>query len=177
LPASMVQLTSAPAGRLSVTLSPVAAVTLLLVTVTVKPICEPALTLAASAVLVMLTLGGGVGLGVCVGVGVNVAEGVGVGVNVAVGVGVKVAVGVGVNVAEGVGVNVAVDVGVGVDVAVGVGVGEGAMTVTEAEAEQLTQPPSALKWAVLLYVPVLLVVVPLTTCTVVLLLPGSVLKL
>src|SRR5947208_11465690 len=108
----MLQLTPVPAGRLSVTLSPVAAVSLLLVRVTVKPICEPALTLAASAVLLIETSGGTVGVGV--GVGVNVAEGVGVGVNVAVAVGVGVNVAVAVAVAVAVGVKVAVAVGVGV---------------------------------------------------------------
>jgi hypothetical protein len=105
---SIVQFTSVPAGKASVTLSPVAVVSLLLVRVTVKPICDPELTLAASAVLVMWTSGG------TVGVGVNVA--------VAVGVGVKVAVAVAV----AVGVNVAVAVAVGVNVAVAVGVGLGA---------------------------------------------------
>ena len=75
---------------MSVTLSPVAVVSLLLVRVTVKPICDPELTLAASAVLVMLTSGG------TVGVGVKVAVAVGVGVKVAVAVAVAVAVGVGV---------------------------------------------------------------------------------
>lgn len=106
MPVSIVQFTSVPAGRLSVTFSPVAVVSLLLVRVTVKPICDPELTLAASAVLVIETSGGTVGVGV--GVGVNVAVAVGVGVNVAaaVGVGVKVAVGVGVNVAVAVGVGV-----------------------------------------------------------------------
>src|SRR5690242_18573149 len=100
----MVQFTSVPAGKLSVTLSPVAVVSLLLVRVTVKPICEPEPTLAASAVFVMETFGG------TVGVGVNVAVAVGVGVNVAVAVAVAVAV--GVNVAVAVGVNVAVAVAV-----------------------------------------------------------------
>ena len=70
------------------TLSPVAVVSLLLVRVTVKPICEPEPTLAASAVLVMETSGG------TVGVGVNVAVAVGVGVKVAVAVAVAVGVGV-----------------------------------------------------------------------------------
>ena len=56
LPASIIQLISVPAGKLSVTLSPVAVPAVLLVKVTVKPICEPALTLAASAVLVMATV-------------------------------------------------------------------------------------------------------------------------
>ena len=103
---------------MSVTLSPVAVVSLLLVRVTEKPICDPELTLAASAVLVMLTSGG------TVGVGVKVAVAVGVGVKVAVAVAVAVAV--GVNVAVAVGVNVAVAVAVGVNVAVAVGVGLGA---------------------------------------------------
>lgn len=121
----MVQLTSVPltSPKSSVTLSPVAVVSLLLVKVTVNPICEPAVTMLLSTVLVILTSGGTV----AVGVGVNVAEGVGVGVKVAVAVGVNVAVAVavGVNVAVAVGVNVAVAVavavGVGVNVAVGVG--------------------------------------------------------
>ena len=108
---SIVQFTSVPGGKLSVTLSPVAVVSLLLVRVTVKPICDPELTLAASAVLVMLTSGG------TVGVGVKVAVAVGVGVNVAVAVAVAVAVGVNVAVAVGVKVAVAVAVGVGVGVA------------------------------------------------------------
>ena len=56
LPASIVQLMSVPAGRLSVTLNPLAVPAVLLVRVTVKPICDPALTLAASAVLVMATV-------------------------------------------------------------------------------------------------------------------------
>jgi hypothetical protein len=126
LPLSIVQFTSVPAGKLSVTLRPVAVVSLALVRVTVNPICDPAPTLPASAVLVMETSAGTVAVGV--GVGVKVAEGVGVGVNVAVAVavGVKVAVAVGVNVAVAVGVNVAVAVGVGVKVAVAVGVGLGA---------------------------------------------------
>lgn len=80
---------------MSVTLSPVAVVSLLLVRVTVKPICDPELTLAASAVLVMLTSGG------TVGVGVKVAVAVGVGVKVAVAVAVAVAVGVDVGVGVG----------------------------------------------------------------------------
>jgi hypothetical protein len=49
LDASIVQLISAPAGKLSVTLSPVAVPALLLLRVTVKAICEPALTLESSA--------------------------------------------------------------------------------------------------------------------------------
>ena len=53
LPASIDQLTSVPAGKLSVTLRPVAMVAVLLVRVTVKPICEPALTPAASATLLI----------------------------------------------------------------------------------------------------------------------------
>jgi hypothetical protein len=100
LPASMLQLTPVPAGKLSVTLSPVAIVSLIFVKVTVKPICDPALTLAASAVLVMETSGGTVGVGVGVGVNVAVAAGVGV----AVGLGGSVAVGVGVGVSVGIGV-------------------------------------------------------------------------
>jgi len=47
VPLWIVQFTSVPAGKLSVTLSPVAIVSLLLVRVTVKPISDPALTLAA----------------------------------------------------------------------------------------------------------------------------------
>jgi len=57
LPASMVQLTPVPAGRSSVTLSPVASPAPLLVSVTVKPIGEVAPTLTASAVFVMVTTG------------------------------------------------------------------------------------------------------------------------
>ena len=99
---SIVQFTSVPAGKLSLTLRPVAAVSLLLVRVTAKPICDPDPTLAASAVLLIETFGGtaGVGVNVAVAVGVKVAVAVGVGVNVAVaaGVGVKVAVGVGLGV-------------------------------------------------------------------------------
>ena len=86
LPASIVQKTPVPAGKLSVTERPVVVVGLLLVRVTVKPICEPALTLEASTVLVMMTPGVGVGVGVDIGVGVGVA--VAVAVAVAVGVGV-----------------------------------------------------------------------------------------
>jgi hypothetical protein len=56
LPASIAQLTSVPEGKLSVTLSPVAVSPLLFVNVTVKPIPEPAITLAASAVLLMVTV-------------------------------------------------------------------------------------------------------------------------
>jgi hypothetical protein len=117
----MVQFTSVPAGKLSVTLSPVAVVSLLLVRVTVKPICDPELTLAASAVLLIETSGGTVGVGVGVGVGVNVAVAVGVNVAVAVAVGVKVAVAVGVGLSSGVGVGVNVAVAVAVGVGVGVG--------------------------------------------------------
>ena len=118
MPASIVQFTSVPAGKSSVTFSPVAIVSLLLVRVTVKVICNPALTLAASAVFVMETSGGIVG----VGVGVKVAVGVGVGA----GVGVGVSIGLGV--AVGVGVSVAVGVGAGVPVVVGVGELPGALT-------------------------------------------------
>lgn len=106
---------------MSVTLSPVAVVSLLLVRVTVKPICDPELTLAASAVLLIETSGGTVGVGVGVGVGVNVAVAVGVNVAVAVAVGVKVAVAVGVGLSSGVGVGVNVAVAVAVGVGVGVG--------------------------------------------------------
>ncbi len=100
---------------MSVTFSPVAIVSLLLVRVTVKAICNPALTLAASAVFVMETSGGtvGVGVGGMVGVGVVVGVWVGAGVGVGVPVGLAVAVGVGVSVAVGVGAGVAVGVGVG----------------------------------------------------------------
>ena len=56
LTASIVQLTSVPAGKLSLTLSPAAVPAALLLKVTVKPIWEPALTLAASAVLVIVTV-------------------------------------------------------------------------------------------------------------------------
>ena len=48
--ASIVQLTPFPAGKLSVTLSPVAMPAPLLLRTTVNPIPEPALTLPASAV-------------------------------------------------------------------------------------------------------------------------------
>jgi len=51
--ASIVQLTSLPAGKVSVTLNPVAVPALPLLRVTVKPICEPALTLASSATLLI----------------------------------------------------------------------------------------------------------------------------
>ena len=56
LPASIVQTTPVPAGRLSVTLSPAAMPAVLLVKVTVKPICEPAPTLGASDVLAIVTV-------------------------------------------------------------------------------------------------------------------------
>ena len=62
----------------------------LLLSVTVNPICEPALTLLASAVLVIVTSGAVVGEGVGVGVGVGVGTAVGVGVGVGAGVGVGV---------------------------------------------------------------------------------------
>src|SRR5438045_3951458 len=107
----MLQSTPVPAGRSSVTLNPVAVVTLLLARVTVKPICEPAFTLAGSAGLVPLRSGGGVAVGVGVGVAVEV------GVEGGVAVAVAVAVGVGVGVAVAVAVAVAVGVGVGVGVA------------------------------------------------------------
>jgi hypothetical protein len=113
----MVQLTPVPAGKLSVTLSPVAIVSLLLVKVTEKPICEPALTLAVSAVLVMETAAGDVGVGV--GVGGGVGTGVSVVLGVGVGVSVGLAVAVDVSVGAGVGVGVSVGVGVGVGVAGG----------------------------------------------------------
>jgi len=53
---SIVQLISVPVGKLSVTLNPVAVPALPLLRVTVKPSCEPALTLGASAVLVIDTV-------------------------------------------------------------------------------------------------------------------------
>ena len=56
LAVSIVQLISVPAGKLSVTLNPVAVPALLLLRLTVKPICEPALALGASAVLVIDTV-------------------------------------------------------------------------------------------------------------------------
>ena len=56
MPASIVQLIPLPAGKLSVRLNPVAVPAVLLLSVTVKPICDPALTLAASGVLVMPTV-------------------------------------------------------------------------------------------------------------------------
>jgi hypothetical protein len=77
---------------------------LVLVNVTLKPICEPALTLAASAVLLILT----------------VAQ------------------------------------------------------ITDSEAEASPEPLSVPKLAVFSYLPQLLVVVVLTTCTVMLLLPANV---
>jgi len=79
----------------------VAIVSLLLAKVTVNPICDPALTLAASGALVMERSGGTVGVGV--GVGANVALAVAVGVAVGLGVSVSVAVGLGVGVGVGVG--------------------------------------------------------------------------
>jgi hypothetical protein len=56
LPASILQLTSAPVGKLSVTVSPVAVPVVVLLKVTVNPMGEPAVTLEASAVLLMLTV-------------------------------------------------------------------------------------------------------------------------
>ena len=56
LPASIVQLTPVPAGRLSLTLSPAAAPLPALMSDTVKPIWDPALTLEASATLVILVV-------------------------------------------------------------------------------------------------------------------------
>ncbi len=56
-PPSIIQLTSVPAGRLSLKRSVVAVPAVLLVSVTVKPICDPVTTGSASAVLLMLTLG------------------------------------------------------------------------------------------------------------------------
>ena len=53
LAVSIVQLISVPAGKLSLTLSPVAMPALPLLRVTVKPICEPAFTLASSATLLI----------------------------------------------------------------------------------------------------------------------------
>ena len=61
---SIVQFTSVPAGKFSVTLSLVAIVSLLLVVVTTKAISDPALALATSAVLLIETFGGTVGVGV-----------------------------------------------------------------------------------------------------------------
>ena len=55
LPASIVQLTPPPPGRLSLTLRPVAVPFALLLKVTLNPTCEPAITITASAVLAMLT--------------------------------------------------------------------------------------------------------------------------
>ena len=57
MPASIVQFTPVPAGRLSLKLSVVAVPALLLVIVTLNPIWNPALTVALSAVLVMLRVG------------------------------------------------------------------------------------------------------------------------
>ena len=94
LAVSIIQLISFPAGKSSLTLSPVAVPSLPLLRLRVKPICEPALTLTASDVFVMVT--SGVGIGVTVGVGVGIGVGVGVGVGIGVGVGVAVGVGVGV---------------------------------------------------------------------------------
>ena len=96
LPASIVQLTSVPPGRVSVTERPVAAPALLLLSVTVNPICEPALTLTASAVLVIVTPGAVIGVGVGVGVGAAVGAGVGVGGGVGVGVGGAVCTEIGI---------------------------------------------------------------------------------
>ena len=90
MPASIVQFSSVPPGRVSVTDRPVAAPALLLLSVTVNPICEPALTLTASAVLAIVTAGAVVGVGVGVGVSVGVGAAVGVGVGVGAGVGVGV---------------------------------------------------------------------------------------
>jgi len=56
LEASIVQLIPFPAGKVSLTLSPVAMPAPPLPRVTVKPICDPALTLGASAVLVIETV-------------------------------------------------------------------------------------------------------------------------
>src|SRR5204863_7527163 len=120
----------------------------------------------------------GAALAVAVGGGVAVwvAAGVGVAVGVAVGVGAAVAVGVGVGLSSGVGVGVNVAVGVGVGLSSGVGVGVGQITVSESEASP--EPPlSVVKLAVLLEVAQLLLVVSLTTCAVVLVLPASVVGL
>ena len=61
---SMVQLISLPEGRLSLKDSPLAPAPPLFLSVTVKPICEPGVTLAASAVLKIETAGAGGG-GAC----------------------------------------------------------------------------------------------------------------
>jgi hypothetical protein len=55
LPASIVQLTPSPAGRLSLTLMALAVPAPLLLKATTNPICAPAVTLAASAVLLIVT--------------------------------------------------------------------------------------------------------------------------
>jgi len=80
----------------SVTERPVAALALLLLSVTVNPICKPALTLTASAVLVIVTSGAVVGVGVGEGVGAAVGVGVGVGGGVGVGVGGAVCTEIGI---------------------------------------------------------------------------------
>ena len=53
LSVSIAQITPAPAGKLSLTLNPVAVPALPLLKVTVKPICDPAFTLASSATLLI----------------------------------------------------------------------------------------------------------------------------
>jgi len=60
----MVQLISLPDGRLSLKDSPLASAPPLFLSLTVKPICEPGITLAASAVLKIETAGAGGG-GAC----------------------------------------------------------------------------------------------------------------
>jgi len=120
--------TPAPAGRVSLKVTPVSVrVPDAFLACTVKPIVEPALTLAASAVLLSVRFGGGFPNlgpgGPTVGVGVIVGVAVFVGVAVGVDVGVDVEVGVIVGVPVFVGVGLAVDVDVAVDVAVAVDVG------------------------------------------------------
>ena len=61
---SIVQLIAVPEGRLSVKDSPVATAVPEFLSMTVKPICEPAVTLAASAVLKTETAGAGGGGGI-----------------------------------------------------------------------------------------------------------------
>jgi hypothetical protein len=59
----MVQLISLPDGRLSLKDSPLAPALPLFLSVTVKPICEPGITLAVSAVLKIERAGAGGGGG------------------------------------------------------------------------------------------------------------------
>src|SRR5438128_964077 len=58
LPTTQVNPLPEPAGRLSLTVTPLAVPVPLLLTVTVKPIGSPALTVAASAALIAFMLGG-----------------------------------------------------------------------------------------------------------------------